>query len=272
MDGTTDTRTTEIFSALKHPKLLKWASETNRGPYPMRNKAFELTRTPFHFYLDADDQLGPSAVADALKAFKLHPNAGFVYTDYQCVGSGEEIIRYAPAVEALDLVEGHLLPGACAYYRTLWEKVGGFAEELARGNADYDFVLGAYEMDVRGVHDGGVNYHYRRGQGSSVSNSYGLRYAETHEIMVRRHPRFFKDPARRRRFLALGYRRGACANYSAGNWQRASALAAQACRNGLWKDPYMIQIVLRGRVPPAVFAGLRLCWRLARPPKRVLKI
>jgi len=238
----------------------------------MRNRAFELTRTPFHYYLDADDQLEPQAVADALRAFEAHPSAGFAYTDYQCFGADEEIIRYAATVDASELVEAHVLPGACAYKKELWEKLGGFPEALARGAADYDFVIGAYEMGVRGAHDGGVNYRYRRRANGSVSSSYDLRFAEIQETIVGRHPRFFEDAARRRRFLALGYRRGARAHFSAGNWQRASELAGQACKNGLWNDSYMIQIFLKGRVPPAMFSGLRLCWRLARLPRRILRM
>jgi glycosyltransferase involved in cell wall biosynthesis len=63
MDGTTHKRTRELFEQLHHPKLRKCAMPNNVGPYPTRNMAFELTETPYHFYLDGDDQLIPDSVA-----------------------------------------------------------------------------------------------------------------------------------------------------------------------------------------------------------------
>ena len=49
--------------------MRKHALSKNRGPYPARNQAFELTQTPYHYYLDGDDQLNPGAVAGALARF-----------------------------------------------------------------------------------------------------------------------------------------------------------------------------------------------------------
>ena len=68
MDGGADDATTEVFESLEHPKLQKFRFKENQGPYICRNKAFELTETPYHFYLDADDRLLSGAVAAVLEA------------------------------------------------------------------------------------------------------------------------------------------------------------------------------------------------------------
>src|SRR5205807_10252332 len=93
MDGGASAQTREIFERLDHPKLRKFAMPENVGPYPTRNKAFELTRAPYHFYLDGDDQLMPNAVRLVLKTFDQHPDAAFVYGNYQCFGSQNEVWR-----------------------------------------------------------------------------------------------------------------------------------------------------------------------------------
>ncbi|MBM4430674.1 MAG: glycosyltransferase family 2 protein [Chloroflexi bacterium] len=271
MDGTMHQRTREIFQQLEHHKLRKYAMPTNMGPYPTRNKAFELTETPYHFYLDGDDQLLSDSVAFVLDTFALHPDAGFVYGDYECFGGRDAIWRYPHEVTADDLVEGQPTPGACAYKKQMWEQLGGYASELARGNADYDFLIGAAEAGIKGYHCGQIFYRYRIGHATKVSGSYEQRYHETHEIMVRRHPHFFMNRSRRNRFLALGYKRAAYANYAAGDAKRGAELAWAALRHGMWDGYKLWALVLEGKLPTWGYRSLRSAWRLGRHAIRVLR-
>lgn len=247
MDGTEHKRTREIFESLSHPKLRKVAMVTNGGPYPTRNKAFELTETPLHFYLDGDDQLLDRSVELVLGTFEKNPEAAFVYGDYQTFGGYERIQRHRAKVTWDSFIDGQPTPGPCAYRKRLWERLGGFSSELARGNGDYDFLIGAAEAGEHGVHCGDVFYRYRVGNAEKVSKSYDRRYHETHEIMVRRHPQFFEDKHRRDRFLGLAYLRSAAANLSM-EPRRARELARRAISLGLWSDLRPWKILARARV------------------------
>lgn len=271
MDGTTHQRTREIFEQLEHPKLRKYAMPSNMGPYPTRNKAFELTKTPFHFYLDGDDQLLPNSVAWMLNAFGEHPEVDFVYGDYECFGSRHEIWFYSHEVTPDDFIKGQPTPGPCAYKKQMWEHLGGYSLELARGNADFDFLIGAAEAGIMGYHCGQVFYRYRVGHATKVSSSYELRYHETHEMIVRRHPHFFDDRYRRDRFLALGYQRAARANYAAGEVGRASELAWAALRHGMSNDYGLWSLILEDRLPAWEYRSLRAAWRLGRRVTRALR-
>lgn len=271
MDGNTHQRTREIFEQLEHPKLRKYAMPDNMGPYPTRNKAFELTETPYHFYLDGDDQLLPNSVGLVLETFAQHPEAGFVYGDYEYFGSQHEIWRYPYEITADSLVEGQCAPATCAYKKQVWTQLGGYAPELARGNGDYDFMIGVTEAEIKAVHCGQVFYRYRIGHTGKVSSSYGRRYHETHEIIVRRHPRFFSDRRRRNRFLALGYKRAARANYAAGEVKRASELARAALRHGMWQDPELWSLELEGQLPIWGYRTMRAAWRMRQHAIRVLR-
>lgn len=254
MDGTEHARTREVFASLSHPKLQKYAMPENRGPYPTRNKAFELTETPYHFYLDGDDALPPDAVARVLDTFARHPEAAFVYGDFEVFGAAQRIQPHPARVTWDDFIAGQPTPGPCAYRKDLWTRLGGFTPELARGNGDYDFLIGAAESGAIGVHCGGVFYRYRVGHAARVSKSYETRYHETHEIMVRRHPRFFADAHRRERFLALAYLRSASANV-ARSPARARELARRAMALGLWRDPRSWKILARARLAEVLGRG-----------------
>jgi len=256
MDGEASVKTRENFEGLHHPKLQKFAMPENVGPYVTRNKAFEMTQTRYHFYLDGDDQLVPNTVRSVLKTFDQHPDAAFVYGDYQCFGSRSEVWRYPTVVTAQDFVKGQPTPGPCAYKVRTWEHLEGFAKELAWGNADYDFLIGAFEANLHGYHCGDIFYRYRVGHAGKISDSYNRRYHETHEIMVRRHPNFFSDRQRRNRFLALGYRRAAIANHLAGDFKRANELAWHACRGGIWRDREMQLLILQSWLPFRMYQRL----------------
>jgi glycosyltransferase involved in cell wall biosynthesis len=262
MDGGASARTREIFEQLDHPKLRKFKMPENVGPYPARNKAFELTQTRYHFYLDGDDQLMPNSVAVVLKTFEKHPDAAFVYGDYQCFGADNAVWRYHPVVTAQDLVESQSTPGPCAYKVETWLQLGGWAKELGRGNADYDFLLGAFEADLRGCHCGETFYRYRVGHSGRVSQSYKRHHHETHEIMVRRHPGFFSNHGRRNRFLALGYRRAAIANSDAGDIETAARLAWSAWSRGMWGDRSVQLLILQSWLSPWIYRMLRRAWRI----------
>jgi glycosyltransferase involved in cell wall biosynthesis len=257
LDGGHDLQTRAVFDELQHPRLRKEVMPANGGPYPTRNRAFELTRTPFHFYVDGDDRLPPDSVATVLKTFLDNPQSDMVYGDYLLFDGRNELQSFPTKVLASDFAKAQPTPGPAAYTRRLWEKLGGFAQELARGNGDYDFLIGAFEAGCVGVHCGGVFYHYRANNPGRVSSSYDRRYHETYEVIVRRHPKFFSDPHIRRRFLANGYRRAALANLAAGDRRVAQDLAVAACMNGDWRDVEMRNLTLERILPGGTFGLLR---------------
>ncbi len=232
MDGNTEQRTKEIFDMLSHPKLLKFAFAENVGPYRARNKAFEITETPYHFYLDADDQLAPDAVATVLEAFQRFPEAAYVYGDLELFGARNGLWRAPISFTADDLLLDVRPPGPCAYSKSLWERLGGFAEELADGMADYDFFFGAYEKGAKGVHCGKAIYKSRIGHAGRVSQSYRHRYHEKCEIIIRRHPQFFSDPDRRLRLMARGYAVSADTCFHKGLYRQSREYALQAMTYG----------------------------------------
>ena len=265
LDGGHDAATRAVFDSLNHPKLRKFAAEVNQGPYPTRNQAFAMTETPWHFYLDGDDQLVPESVARVLAAADEAPDAAIIVGDYLYFDGGAGVKAYPKAVTTMDYLAGQPLPGPCVYRTALWTRLGGFAATLARGNGDYDFHIGAAEIGAQVVHCGAVFYRYRIGQSTKVSVSYDRTYHTTHEVMVERHPHFFADPLRRARFLALAYFRSAVSNWAAGDRDRARELFQVAQSHGLLRDPWLWRpafgAMRRSLFPAGIARGLRRIWR-----------
>src|SRR5713226_6044604 len=145
MDGGASAETRRIFDLLQHPKLRKYSFEDYVGHYSCSNRAFEMTLTPYHFFVDGRDELLRDSVATALETFRSHSEADFVYGDLQRFGGRTDLWGFAPSYDANDLVEDRHPPIPSAYKRELWTQLGGFARELSDGLADADFFIGAYE-------------------------------------------------------------------------------------------------------------------------------
>lgn len=228
MDGGANRRTQEIFEGLSHPKLHKYAFSENVGPYPARNRAFQLTETPYHFYLDGDDQLPTDAVHAVLKAFEQHSDADYVYGNVECFGTRSRLSVKPDTFTLDDLMSGIHAADHSAYKKALWKRLDGFSDELAYGMADFDFFFKAFEAGAKGVHCGSTIYRWRVGRPDSISGSYLHTYHEKCETIIRLHPHVFSNPHRVRRFMAMGYNVSAEANYRLGRHIEARRYALQA--------------------------------------------
>ena len=262
MDGTEHQRTREIFEQLDHPKLRKFAFEENVGPFVVRNKAFEMTRTPYHFYLDGDDQLLPDTVAVVLAAFEEHPDAASVNGDMVFFGEREGVF-VTPAQYTAEILVDHHYGVAGAHRKDAWEAVGGFADEpiLSRGISDYDFLIGLVERGLRIVHCGKPFYRYRiRFEGSVSTSDHATRHLMYHAI-VARHPEFFRERGRRRRFLLRGYQR-CCPALKKVDPGVASAVAFYGIRKGIWGSRMLWYLAFKGILPGWLFVPGRACYRM----------
>jgi glycosyltransferase involved in cell wall biosynthesis len=204
VDGGADEETRKVFASIEHPKLVKkFAFEENVGPYPVRNKAFELTETPYHFYLDSDDMLPPGCIAAMYRTLEEHPDAALVYGDFVELPHRRQVCLPKTFRRPEDIVSAL---GANLYSVEMWRAVGGFSDVLARGGGDLDFRISLWEAGAPMYHCGGIYYLYRRGREQSVSASRLRSRVPGSLSILRRHPSFFRDRAAKEQFLAYNFR------------------------------------------------------------------
>lgn len=230
LDGGHDERTRTIFESIEHPKLRKFVFPENVGPYPVRNKAFELTQTPYHFYCDGDDLLVPNSVERVLDTFSRNPDAAVVYGNYEFFRDPnitERLEQYPPYLTAQDIAAGRRPAGPGAYSKSIWENVGRFPAELARGSGDIDYFISLLEGGYGLRNAGSVIYRYRLTDGGVNMGNLGKKY-RIREHIVDRHRRFFADPALTKLFLTKGYMWSYASFYNQGLLREAREVARHA--------------------------------------------
>ncbi len=135
-----------------------------RGAGYARNKGTERASAPLFVYLDADDVLHPTYLANTLETYRETGN--WVYTDLQILHEDGKIEPY----EVWDwnvekLWRSGLAAVTCLYSKAMWEKAGGQDEELA-GREDWDFHLRLAMAGYCGVRDPFIGFTYRHATGS----------------------------------------------------------------------------------------------------------
>ncbi len=231
LDGGADRCTRRIVEQIEHPRLRKIICRENLGPYPARTLAIEAARTGWYAHLDADDRLPPRAVELILAAAAASPEADFVFGDCLYFGFGPEQVNPIRTFDSEGLVLCPVVNGQSPIRIDLFRQLGGFAPQLLRGGADWDFWIGVSELGATGARAGGAIYERRR-HPNSVGMGWRLRRADVAQTLIERHPAYFASEKRQRQCLALAYEQMARDYRALGRRREAAMCAQQAMQYG----------------------------------------
>lgn len=130
--------------------------------------AHEKACGPLLGWLDSDDALAPTAVADTVRIFDYNPHVDMVFSDHVVMDDSGEVlglgarcaIPYSPQRMLVDFVSFHFR----VYSRRVYDLVGGMDESVPYAR-DYDLCLKISEQaaDVRRVRKPLYRYRARPG-------------------------------------------------------------------------------------------------------------
>lgn len=150
-DGSTDT-TADIVSA--HPAGARYLQQANAGPSSARNLGLEAAKGKYVVFLDSDDVMLPTKMAEQLKCFADDRDLDMVFSGWQRVDSKlQPLVTVEPwtAAEAPDLAGclwAHpFFLAAIMFRRSVLTESGGFDPELRQAE-DNDLIL---RILLRGV-------------------------------------------------------------------------------------------------------------------------
>ncbi len=229
MDGGASPDTIVAYDNLEHPELEKFRLAENKGPYVCRNKAFEQTRTPYHFYLDAKDQLAPQAIEAVLQVFEFEPDVGYVSLNWRSLETNE-LYKAFREQSLSGLAAGNNYAGPGAYRVDVWKKLGRFCTEpvLALSMSDYDFHLSMVEYDIPRANSGRPFYLYRTDSSARIAASSDATFYKKIEYIYERHAELFKNHIAGFQLLSRGYLRSAEHYAENGDTAEAKRLAKLA--------------------------------------------
>jgi glycosyltransferase involved in cell wall biosynthesis len=264
-DCSTEGDAAAVVARLGDPRIRASRHAVNRGLAAARNTGMREASSDLLLPLDADDMLAPRYLERVVAALRSHPEADCAYTAFQCFGAERDYWPWELGnVESLFYEQWIPGPGALLR-RSLWERVGGYceAEELRKGNEDWDFWLGAAERGFYAIRIAEPLYQYRR---QVISMSVWQRSYEyyTRSFLYRRHKHLFDSYGAGSGFLARAYYASAKAAWATGRPLRAAALGLRGflhriARRDCLQRAFLALVHVIAPPSPKVFKPSRLC-------------
>ena len=148
-DGSTD-RTLEIAqSYAREDDRIRLIAAPHQGRAQSLIAAHALAQGEYVGWVDSDDLLAPTALAETIAHFNTHPEVGMVYTDYQVIDEHNQLkgqgsrcrIPYSPQRLLVDFMTFHFR----LMRRSVYEQVGGVDPSFPCA-MDYDLCLKLSEI------------------------------------------------------------------------------------------------------------------------------
>lgn len=133
----------------RHPdRAISVIRQANSGVVAARNAAIARAQAPLILPLDADDRLDPAMLEACVAELRAHPEAAIVYTDQVRFGDEERVVSL-PDFDPDLLCAANQLSYCSMFRREVWNAVGGYNPNMARGYEDWDFWIAAVEHGFR---------------------------------------------------------------------------------------------------------------------------
>ncbi|HEY9645028.1 MAG TPA: glycosyltransferase, partial [Chroococcidiopsis sp.] len=162
-DGSTDGSLELAHRYAERDARVRVVSAPHSGVIKARQQAIAQTRYEYLGWVDSDDWLAPTALAETMAVLDAHPEVGLVYTDHvqidqagHVLGRGRNSqIPYSQAGMLVDFLTFHFR----LLRRSLYDQVGGL-DAVAGAADDYDLCLKLSEI-TQVHHLRQPLYHYR---------------------------------------------------------------------------------------------------------------
>ena len=176
-DGSTDGSRGVLEALAKPDARVRVLGGVHAGTAAAHAQAIAAGKGQYIGWVDSDDRLAPTALAETVRMLDEHPEAGVVYTDqYEMDASGTRVspsaranIPYSPERLLVDFMTFHFR----LLRRTAYEAVGGIDVTMQTAS-DYDLCLRLSEQ-TKFLHVAKPLYFYRA---RATSLSHERRYEQ----------------------------------------------------------------------------------------------
>lgn len=155
MDGGSKDETVEVLRS--YGDAISWVSEKDRGQSHAINKGFARAASDILGYINSDDTYQPGALSAALEAFRQHPEADFIYGDFNYIDAEGRLLVNCRTIgfdyDILRYDHNFICQPASFWRRSVVDRIGPVAESL--------YYLMDYEYYLRAA-AAGLHFHHVR--------------------------------------------------------------------------------------------------------------
>ncbi len=138
-DGSDDEETKQIINEIQNPKIKVFHTEHLR-PARARNYGIQKAEGKYILPVDSDDRIHEEYMEKAVKKIESNSQIGVVYCKAELFGEKNGPWNL-PDYSFEQMLLDNIVFVTALFYKSDWEKVGGFNTSMAQGMEDYDFWL-----------------------------------------------------------------------------------------------------------------------------------
>lgn len=139
-DGSTDAYTNEHLQDLS--KDYNVIVQKNKGLSGARNTGISHAKGDIILPLDADNRVKPEYLYTAIDILDRYPEVDIVYSDATYFGEQSGTFKSYP-FNLQRLMLGNYIDACGIFRKAVWEKTGGYDEQMRNGHEDWEFWLNA---------------------------------------------------------------------------------------------------------------------------------
>lgn len=199
-DGSTDGRSPELCDRCEGPRV-RVIHQANQGLPAARNNGAKGVETEFIAFLDADDVLEPTFVADLAGTIGVEAASGrggdvsHAYGQQRVLGKNGESIWAVPDWDPVLLMVTNLHPPTALVRTERFLAAGGFDGSMRDGYEDWDFWLRLAERGWRGVRVRKPVYTWRRHSPETMITHAVSKHETIYRQIVANHREMFERHA-----------------------------------------------------------------------------
>ena len=158
-DGSDDEETKRIINEIQNPKIKVFHTEHLR-PAGARNYGIQKAEGTYILPVDSDDRIHEEYMEKAVKMIESNPRIGVVYCKAELFGEKSGSWNL-PDYSFKHMLLDNIVFVTALFYKSDWEKVGGFNTSMAQGMEDYDFWLSILGLEREICQIPEVLFYYR---------------------------------------------------------------------------------------------------------------
>lgn len=158
-DGSDDEETKTIINEIQNPKIKVFHTEHLR-PAGARNYGIQKAEGTYILPVDSDDRIHEEYMEKAVKMIESNPRIGVVYCKAELFGEKSGSWNL-PDYSFKHMLLDNIVFVTALFYKSDWEKVGGFNTSMAQGMEDYDFWLSILGLEREICQIPEVLFYYR---------------------------------------------------------------------------------------------------------------
>lgn len=192
-DGSDDPETAQALEGLQDARVRVFHTPHLR-PAGARNYGISQAEGEYILPLDSDDRIEGTYIEKAVSVLEGDPGIGIVYCRADLFGE-EEGPWGLPDYSFRSMLLDNIVFVTALFYKSDWEKVGGFSTTMEAGMEDYDFWLSVMALG-KGIHQiPEVLFHYRIKPSSRTASfqSSCEQVQATYRQIYRNHRDFYRE-------------------------------------------------------------------------------